>query len=662
MKNYELKQILLPHNLPNGEAYIKKIKKYINTAKELGGTIYDVAEASGLFSASNFLKQHFSEDVELGFTVSDDITVVTEVYVKFSETEELERIFLYSENAKEDNYLQEEGEIKEGKLIIPYEKLRSLHMKGYHCIYGRLEDGHNGKAFVRYHQSFGEDRKMLQFRFLDEKRTFLGNGFNQALLVRTRFEVLFVMPDVYAVEMAVKTYHAEQFIREKYNNEFRIERINFHDEVVKEVYPKIEEELFGRIIDREKEAISESCQRMIYQITYIKVYYPKAYEEIWSEWFLADDESMPISFEPEQMTLAISLGENASYGVALMENGSLKRIPNINLPREFPLNLKYQFKGYETDIKNAGTAGSRMALRIKDIVQSAECLFDASIEHIYLVPIGILPSAEEIAGFMELKREEIGITGDIESASDIIAYEEIAKEHKDGKEVLKWAGELAKLSEFEIVDWISAMVNAYEKVDRHNLLRENEIGLIYDLEEGNLQLALVKKEKEDIQLLAYKQIKKEKQKEYLEFEKLLEKDLEEYMKKEGLEALGFHGTNQRDREAFEKLQQSAKRVRRQFVRNDEVTITFYNFIVSMSAKYPISNLEKCMKPLLEKNDEILQSFLEEMGVSRMDIDKVYLAGEECEYPFVRRYIEENMQKKTCIVSMSSCVAARGAVL
>lgn len=661
MENYELKQILLPHNLPNGEVCVKKIKKYINTAMELGGTVYDVAEASGLFSASDFLEQHFSEDVKLGLTVSEDITVVTEVYVKFKETEELERIFLYSENAKEDKYLQEEGEIKEGKLIISYEKLRSLHMKGYHCIYGRLEDGHNGKAFVRYHQSFGEDRKMLQFRFLDEKRTFLGNGFNQALLVRTRFEILFVMPDVYAVEMAVKTYYAENFIREKYNNNFRIERIDFNDEVIKEVSPEIEKELFGRRLDWEN--ISEAYWRMLYQITYIKVYYPKAYEEIWSEWFLADDESMPVNFEPERMTLAISLGENASYGVALMENGFIKRIPNINVAHELPLNLKYQFKGYETDIKNAGTAGSRMALRMKEMIQSAEILFDACIENVYLTHIGALPSAKEIAEFMEQKREEIGIAGDIKSNSDLIAYEEIANEHRDGRAVLEWAGKLAKLPKFEIVDWISAMVNAYEKSDRHNILRENEIGLIYDFNEGDLRLALFKKENDqDIQLMAYKEVKKREHTKYLEFEKLLEKDLEEYMRKEGLEALGFIGTKQRDIEAFGKLHQSATRVRRQFVRNDEVMITFDNLIVSMSAKYPIANLEKCMKAVLRKNDEILERFIEEAEISIRDIFRVYLAGEECEYPFVRKYIEEKIQTKTCVISMPSCVAVRGAVL
>ena len=663
MENYELKQILLPHNLPNGNVYVKKIKKYINTAKELGGTIYDVAEASGLFSAIDFMVQHFAEDVELGLTVSEDITVVTEVYVQFPETEELERIFLYSEDAKDDIQLQSEGEIREGKFVIAYEKLRSLHTKGYNCIYARLEDGHNGKAFVRYHQSFGEDRKMLPFQFLDEKRSFLGNGFHQALLVRTRFEILFVMPDIYAVEMAVKTYHAENFIREKYNNHFRIERIDFIDEVVKEVCPEIEKELFGRKIDWEKEAISESYRRMIYQITFIKVYYPKAYEEIWSEWFLADDENMTISFETTFASVGISLAEDVSYGVLLREDGSIKRIPNMNVPSEIPLNLKYQFKGYGTKIENAGTAGSRMALIIKEILHSAGIFFDDYVEKVYLTHIGALPSSEEIGEFMEQLREQVGIEGDINADCDLIAYEEIAEKYMDGKAVLEWAGTLAKLPKFEIINWINAVGKAYEKADRHNVLRENEIGLIYDFNEGYLRFVLIQKEKDKgIQIIAYKEVRKEENQEYLEFEKLLETDLEEYLKKEGLEALGFTGTNQRDREAFQKLHQSAKKVRRQFVRNDEVTITFFNFIVSMSAKYPIANLEKCMKNVLEKNDILLQSFMEETGISLKEINKVYLMGEECEYPFVRTRIEEMTQQKACGMSMPSCVAARGSVL
>ena len=102
MENSESTRIPLPHNLPGGEVSIKKIKKLVDTAIELGGTVYEVAGDSGLLSASHFLELAFDEQITPEKVLSEDMTVVTEVYVHFPETGEMDRIFLWSKNAAKD--------------------------------------------------------------------------------------------------------------------------------------------------------------------------------------------------------------------------------------------------------------------------------------------------------------------------------------------------------------------------------------------------------------------------------------------------------------------------------------------------------------------------------------------------------------------------------
>ena len=82
----------------------------------------------------------------------------------------------------------------------------------------------------------------------------------------------------------------------------------------------------------------------------------------------------------------------------------------------------------------------------------------------------------------------------------------------------------------------------------------------------------------------------------------------------------------------------------------------------MVEDFPIDRLESCFEPMLKKNERFLRDVIREAGLSMEDIAKVYLAGEETEYPFVRKRIAEITQKSVCRINASQCAAARGAVL
>ena len=673
MENSESTRIPLPHNLPGGEVSIKKIKKLVDTAIELGGTVYEVAGDSGLLSASHFLELAFDEQITPEKVLSEDMTVVTEVYVHFPETGEMDRIFLWSKNAAKDCRLKEEGCIQDGKLVIEYDRLQSLHEKGYHCLYHRSADGHNGKSFVRYQNAFGNDRKMLPFQLWDNSFSFVGNGFNQALLVRTAFETVFVMPDIYAVQESIKVYHAENIIREKYNANFSAERIPVKAKVTEEL-KNIRKAIFGRSEMSEYKELRNSYRRLIYQIAHIKVFYPDVYATVWSEEFSPDDEKARVNFDEAEAVLAISLsGYDNCYGVCLLEDGSLKRVPNLNCLRDIPLEQKYKFRGYG-DILNAGVAGSRMALIMKDILQSAEFMLDVNVAKIYVTHVGDLPDVAQITEAMKKRRAKAEKKGNAETNVSLIAYEEIADQNLDGLGLIKWAAKQAKIPEIVYVDSITAVVNAYEKADERNQLKNQEIALIYDFSESNVVVTLVRKQEDaSLEVIAkeedfapelgiYDEHEIDEDEYNPSLEWVLGNSMDHFMMNAGLRALGITGENEVDEEAFEELRSSAPRVKRQLRRNDIAKIFFNNGYLSMVEDFPIDRLESCFEPVLKKNERFLRDVIREAGLSMEDIAKVYLAGEETEYPFVRKRIAEITQKSVCRINASQCAAARGAVL
>ena len=82
----------------------------------------------------------------------------------------------------------------------------------------------------------------------------------------------------------------------------------------------------------------------------------------------------------------------------------------------------------------------------------------------------------------------------LESVSTIIPLMVCVGWKMDGKDVIKWAAELAEIFGFLYVDPFQAIVNAYDIADEQNRLKVNDIGLFYDFSEVNLSVTLVRKD------------------------------------------------------------------------------------------------------------------------------------------------------------------------
>ena len=87
-------KVSFPHNYSSDGRDGIKLEKLIRTAWELGGTVYEVAKDAGLFSTYEFMESLFDDSVVPEPIYKDDMTVVTEVYVRHLDT--LERVFLAS--------------------------------------------------------------------------------------------------------------------------------------------------------------------------------------------------------------------------------------------------------------------------------------------------------------------------------------------------------------------------------------------------------------------------------------------------------------------------------------------------------------------------------------------------------------------------------------
>lgn len=118
----------------------------------------------------------------------------------------------------------------------------------------------------------------------DSDCTFVGSGFNQALLVRTMFETVLVMPDIYAVEQCIKAVYAEKLIQERYEPTFTLERAERDAYVMKE-RELVRLQVFGRRELNEYTELRESYCRLIEQIAYVKVHYLMVYDIVWDEKF-----------------------------------------------------------------------------------------------------------------------------------------------------------------------------------------------------------------------------------------------------------------------------------------------------------------------------------------------------------------------------------------
>lgn len=664
-------EMTYPYNLPDGELQVKKIRKLIRTAKELGGTMYDVAAESGLLEAWHHIELLFDPQVSGERIFPDDMTVVTEAYVRYPLNDELERIFLYSENASWDNKLLQAGTVEDGKLVISYENLKSVREKGYYCLYELTNNTRNKTD--RFTDCFGSSKRKSSFRFWDEDYSFVGNGFNRALLVRTKFGELYLMPDIFAVEQCMKVFYAETIIREKYDANFSAERMKMDEKAEAE-----KEAVFQKIFHRKMEScqqLKSSYCKLVEQIAYIKVHYSSVYDTVWEYVFYPDDEPGEVEFDPpEDAVLGISIDDSSKcYAVCRMENGDIKRVINTDYSDFMPLTEKYCHWKFTISMISAGKAGSELALNMKQMIRAAKQQFNVNIKKMYVTSREELPDNKRLTdwiGNLQKRREK---SKRAEGCLDLIAFREIGNDNIDGLGVIKWAAELAGVPEVEYVDDWAAVLAAFEAADKNAALKEQETGLIFDFDESILTITLLrKKQGGDYELISRKHgafmevfIYDNKDVEDGGYNPSLHEELgnalENFMMDKGLRALGISPENEIDEQALADLRQSAARVKRQFRRNDTAKVIFNNGYLSMMEDYPIEQFEKCFSPVLENVSSYLCEVVEQANLRMEDISKVYLTGEECEYPFVRERIEKITGKKAYCLSPFDCVDAIGVV-
>lgn len=243
----------------------KQFEQLFHTVEELGGTIYEVARDSGFRSAYEYMLKWTDSEDETENITSDDVTLLTECYVYEQDFDEAERIFLFSKD-EEETFLRSLGTQKDGRFLVPVHALKELERAGYLCL---------------------NDRTPLTAWTSDY--TFMGDGWNRALYVETPMEDVYLMPDIYAVQQAVKIYHAECLIRKNRNPRFFAERINEADETllsnIETLLPTVFPEHW--LVGYKEKTMPLSYQKLVYQICYIKYYYEDIYQLVWLESFYA---------------------------------------------------------------------------------------------------------------------------------------------------------------------------------------------------------------------------------------------------------------------------------------------------------------------------------------------------------------------------------------
>lgn len=595
-------RIVVPGNMPDVQAYSDKMKKLINTVNELGGTVYDVAVESGFLAAVRYMELHYEELTSVDAFPVGDAIIVTEVYVQSEDKKEPERIFVCSKDARGDVELIKEGEIWDGKLIIGERRMQELCRQGYTML----------PVYPLWHNDL----------------TYVGNGFNQALWVTTAFESVFVMPDIHSLEESIRVVAAEDLIKEKYEPGFFIEKI---------VYP---------------DDIDTGYRRLSYQISYIRNLYPDVYELVWSP---MEEKHEPVDFfDLPDAVLGISLGEKVSYAACRMQDGSVKMVPNMEKLSETPEHLKYKYGGCG-DILNAGVAFSKMGLIIKEMYLAAGMQLEVNVTKAFITFSGELPDWETIEQAME-KREN--------TALDLLAFEEIAEEHPDGRKLIQIAADLAGIPHFEVVDSAVAVAKAYEAYSGTNALDLGEIALVYDMNQDFFRASLVKKS--DITTL---EVIAERTRQHPEGKSLpdkkesfsgkLEKDMKDFMMDSGLRAIGITEEREKDRKAYEKMLSSMPKVRNQLKRNASAKLYFDNGYLTMLEDYPSERFENCYRTVFRKANYCVVELFEKAELLSKDVSKVFLAGESSAYPFLREWVGDSVSKKASVMNQSEYAAAKG---
>ena len=187
-------------------------------------------------------------------------------------------------------------------------------------------------------------------------------------------------------------------------------------------------------------------------------------------------------------------------------------------------------------------------------------------------------------------------------------------------------------------------------------MKVKDIALVYDFNELRVAVALTEKCPDNTLRLLHRI-----EMEAPEIQEIPGADLEQFVKDDELRALGIDDKRPADRKALENIRRDRNRVKRQLRRNDSAVIIFDNGYWYVTMDYPIERLEKCYAPILKNSEVIMDRLFEETGVSKIEVSVVILAGENGEYPFVKKYLEQYTGKTGVIVNWG-CTLSENVIL
>ena len=474
------------------------------------------------------------------------------------------------------------------------------------------------------------------------------NGFDQAWLVKTELGEMSLRADIFSVEQCMKVLYAERMIRWKYDPLFYAERINAH-----RGYTKLNE-----------------------QISYIKEHYPGVYDTVWAKDFIPDEELKGCQEEPQEAVLGLSVSEDMGYyAVCRMENGDIRRVVTVDYDETMSPTDAY-YIDESLYIIDVGKNGSDIGLFLKKLLQTAKAQYNVKIKKICLTCREELTDKKKISDYMRrmLKFMERGRS--LNRSVQVIAFREMGMDvdEIEAIDVLKWAADLAGIPEFQYVENETAIMAAFENLGKNASLAENEIGLIFDFNEQMVKVTLIKRNQcGEHEIINSRHIWGPERRVYDknttgddEYDPSLydelKREVENLMMDAGLKALGIYKADEDDEQLFCESGMDASRIKRQLRRNDSAKVIYENGFISMQEDFPIEKLEQCFMPILDRIERFLRKTVADADLGMKDISKVYLVGNECEYPFIRERIEKITGRKGCYLSPVECVDAVGSVL
>ncbi len=445
-------------------------------------------------------------------------------------------------------------------------------------------------------------------------------------------------------EYVRRACHAEKLIRERYDMNFSLERIDYEDDRVMSniaglVSSSLPKSWFQKFMGGE---MPGGQAVLTYQICFLRTYYEKELLEVSKE-----------EYQPEHSRtncgrvlsndgiLGISVCRNEFYAACKTENGILRRVP-CRFDDVAPNGTAFVFYGYR-DILNAGVAYSEAGLAFLDILTKAERNLNTKISYVNIVTLERFPSASKIEDAMFDRDIHYGDGTYPNEDFELTAYEEIRDTFITGKEIIGNAAQAAKLPDVNFVNLAKCVTAFYENEREENLLPVGDNALVLCLDDYYMYIAVVTKN-ENQRIVELESVGKEVPVDEWVFE-----DVNNFLREKG-----YNDSREENN--------TVGNVKRQFQRNEKAELHFEHNGGYEDRRYPIERFERVVRRALDIMQKEIEKYMYRLGMKSERNIKVYLSGSYFAYPFVQEWIKEVVQGKFVLSYDPECVAAKGAAL